>query len=197
MEEFIVKLFLKKIQIKQTMKSFSKIEQTIICKLVDEKLCCRPVLLGNVLNTLFKDCFIKVDKQNSIVQIMFSGDSNDTIIDTQTKMAEIILLLGYLNHNGLLCLFNCASTNTPPYTIGQGSQNRCTIPYDFPDHTISDWLLDNCNKQIIVSYDLVWLKEHNFIAKEESRFRRQQIATWTGIIVSFLIGCSGLILNIL
>ncbi len=180
------------------LKSFDKIEKELITRLVKEKEGGQAVQLGNVLDTFFQNTYIKIDKTQNSVEIMYAhADQTSQIIQDQSRVASIILLLNYLEKNGFISLFNCANYSTPTSTIGQGAHNTCTISYSFPDQSISSWLLNNCDKQIVVSYDLVELVKDNFISKDELRFRKQQKITWISIIVSFLIGLSGIIMNLL
>lgn len=178
------------------LKSFDKIEKEAINRLVSEKQCGQPILLGNVLDTMFTNQYIKIDKKQAKVEIMYENNNQTSkVLEDQGLLATIILLMSYLEKNGYICLFDCTNIPSQISTIGQGAHNKCTISYSFPDKNVSDWLLNNCDKQIVVGYDLVELVNDKFISKEELRFRKQRKITWISIIVSFIIGLGGIAMN--
>lgn len=180
------------------LKSFDKIEKDTINRLVSEKQSGHPILLGNVFDNIFPNQYIKIDKSQSTVEIMYENNSkNQQVEEDQGLLATIILLMNFLEKNGYICLFDCTNISSSIYTIGQGISDKCTISYPFPDKNVTDWLLNNCNKQIVVGYDLVELVNDKFISKEELRFRKQQKATWISIIISLLLGLSGIFMNLL
>lgn len=177
-------------------KTFDETEKDTIKRLVSEKKVGNPILLGNVLDSLFPNQYIKIDKTKSTVEIMYANTNQTSkVAKDQEILASIILLMSYLEKNGYICLFDCANIQSTTSTIGQGAQNVCTIPYSFPDKNVSSWLLMNCDKQIIVGCDLVDLVTNKFICKEELRFKKQQRCTWTSIILSFLIGLGSIVVT--
>lgn len=179
------------------LKSFDKIEKDAIKRLVSEKQSGQPIRLGNVLDTLFPNQYIKIDKAQSKVDIMYDNSGQTSqVVEDQGVLATIILLMNYLEKNGYICLFDCANVQATVSTIGQGAQSKCTISHSLPDQNVSNWLLNNCDKQIIVGYDLVKLVKDDFISKDELRFKKQQIATWVSIIISLLIGLCGIFMNL-
>lgn len=180
------------------LKTFDNVEKDLVRRLVKKKESNQPILLGNVLDTIFPDQYIKIDKNQVKVEIMYENNSQTSqVVTDQGLLATIILLMSYLEKNGYICLFDCTNIQSPISTIGQGAHNKCTIPYSFPDKNVSDWLLNNCNKQIVVGYDLVELVNDKFISKDELRFKKQQKATWVSIIISLLLGLSGIFMNLL
>lgn len=180
------------------LKTFDNVEKDLVRRLVKEKESGQPILLGNVLDAIFPNQYIKIDKKQAKVEIMYENNSQTSqVVGDQGLLAKIILLMSYLEKNGYICLFDCTNISSSICTIGQGVSDKCTISYSFPDKNVADWLLNNCDKQIIVGYDLVDLVKDDFISKDELRFKKQQKATWVSIIISLLLGLSGIFMNLL
>ena len=79
------------------LKSFDKIEKDTINRLVSEKQSGHPILLGNVFDNIFPNQYIKIDKSQSTVEIMYENNSkNPQVEEDQGLLATIILLMSFL-----------------------------------------------------------------------------------------------------
>lgn len=185
------------------MKIFSEEEQEIIRCLVDREGYSRNLI--NLIDSQrnLEGVRVKINKENSSVEFLFQSDTSNFsddqmqyIIRRHKEISELIIryvvLFRYLEKNDFAISFSPAMTDKKKSVFGMGAENRPFIPSPFYDKTISDLLIEYVDKEIIPSHSLRVLVSKNFVTEEERRFKKQICATWIAILVSFLIGISGI-----
>lgn len=173
------------------MKPFNDFEKGVINYLVKNRD--GQLLVGNLLDFILKDEYLKIDVETSSIDVHFvlnkEYDIDTQRIDMlQRKLIMTIHLLKYLDENRYITLFDCANFAQSDIIVGQGACNVPDKPYKFPDKEVTKLILTYCVKQIIISEELVDLVQHKYITLEERKFRKTLRVAWAGVIASIVIG---------
>jgi len=86
------------------------------------------------------------------------------------------------------------STNNPEYIYD--SENNIVFIAVSLGVDVYNLIIENFMGLLYVSEELVELTKRDFKSHEDIRFRKQQIATWVGIVIAFLIGICSVFLQL-
>jgi hypothetical protein len=146
---------------------------------------------------------VKVNKTAMSAELLFECQSPEpneaeiqyAISEHQKIIENLILhlvLLKYLEKQDLATFFEPTQNHQQVIEFGAGAVNMPSFSMAINDEMLVKLLVQYLNKEIVPSPTLRHLEKNNFRSDEELRFVRQQRATWTAIVITFLIGAMGI-----
>jgi len=177
-------------------KKFNKLEKEFIKLIVEKEGYQRNIL--NMLDKFLKDSLLEFVKEDN--EIYLRGGSPETLIDKINEISPVIVILTglvrYLEKEGYVSIYCPLNNAASIVTVGQGVSNKCRNRHKFSDDTVAKNLIHYVHKEIFPSFELEQLVSNNFVTDIEVRFLRQQVTTWTSIILAGIIGIGGIFYQI-
>lgn len=180
------------------MRRFSNEEKQIISQLVEHTKGVQPFLPINLFNDIFQIGTIGFDCQQSLLYFsMQNGQipNVDYMTLVYNMLLEKVMLLEYLQNEGLVYLVHMATTTNTLYTTGTISTTQQPVQYPV-DQSISQALFHYMNDPIYVGETLKALVESGFKSfedlsleeaqKQTSQSRRQTFLSLAAVILSLV-----------
>jgi len=149
---------------------------------------------------------VSIDEKDKSGHLLFQIAQQEPTADelyTATKrfepiielMIKCVTLLEYLEKEKLAVFFDPASKGNQPIVFGMGATNLPFLSMPIYDDNVVKLLFKYAHKEIMPSPSLRQLEKDGFLFKEEIRFKKQHLATWTAISVSIGLGLFGIYAN--
>ncbi|MDN5553542.1 hypothetical protein [Prevotella sp.] len=197
------------------MRSLNEFEKEVVKYMVLKN---KPEQELFIYNLLYRFCgayYIEWNEEMTEIIVMYSIEQNWEQI--RQKLFDFIVLIQYLDEEKYIGIF---SSN-----IGQNERKIYDhSKYELDGDNIKEYNIyrkldgvyyliptkctqlfsgigKDINKYVLSSYHvtqaLIDFTDHNFKTKGEIRFRKNMWATWVSIIIAFIIGLAGIIINCL
>lgn len=199
------------------MKDLSEVEKKFLIRLIQLSKYTQNVFLGNILDDYLENIDVFLDHKNERVEYRFDEDKFSKDIYDLTSTARtiswnisiIIKLLKYLESQDLVLLYQESIIRENHTRFGRLTANSNYIRYRENDEEITDLLLKNAHKVIIVGQTIKEYVENEFktksdlqhiesvkIAKEDLKIARKALDKATksvkqssiAIIISIILG---------
>lgn len=151
------------------MRRFSNEEKQIISQLVEHTKGVQPFLPINLFNDIFQIGTIGFDCQQSLLYFSVQNGqipNVDYMTLVYNMLLEKVMLLEYLQNEGLVYLVHMATTTNTLYTTGTISTTQQPVQYPV-DQSISQALFHYMNDPIYVGETLKALVESGFKSFED------------------------------
>lgn len=185
------------------MRTFDDIEKFIINQILDLQGFSRNLI--NIFDGTNKlsGVRIAVDKTLNKAEFLFQSSAQNptqTEIDQATKeqakiteqLIQHLVLLKYLEKEELAIFFDSTTPTNQKFEFGAGAVNAPAFSMAINDFALVGLLINYAHKEIYPTPLLKSLRNNKFRFPDEIRFQRQQIAAWSAIAVSLLIGIFGI-----
>ncbi len=143
---------------------------------------------------------VALDYQNRSVDLRIDqaihngGILTETVRSLTAQMVTVVNLLEYLEKNGYVSTYYEAAPGQHE-RFGQLVQGNPFITYTLPDRKLTDLLLDNSLKSILVGQPLIEFVTDDFRTKDDKAYRTNVAIALITLVASVLIGLVSLCLN--
>ncbi len=172
----------------------------------EEKELCKIMLqnegkhnyIGNLIDHKLGGVCIEYNLQNSTLKLLanisnsqnFSNEEFDSINSHFIRISNLILttanLIKLLESEGYIMLIQRAGNLQSQSKFGNCIGNMDLIGSDFPDVNVSKIFIEYLHKDIVVTDEFRDFIKHNFIPRDERRFRRQNLNSMIALTLAFL-----------
>lgn len=182
------------------MRALYDLEKDIIRSLIDYHN--RGIIpnIASLVDPLLRNIDIHLDYQNRAVELKidqadFTPElAIDTVRSLTAQLLAVVNLLDYLEKNGYVSLY-WEATPGQHERFGQLIEGNTPISYALPDRRMTDLLLENSLKSILVGQPLIEFAQDGFRTKDDIAFRTNMCIALSSLGASVVIGLIGLWLN--
>jgi len=164
--------------------------------------------LGNLIDHKLNGVRISLTRNPPNVDLLFTiqnamptDEEAEIVIDRVQEISVEILtvvnLINLLEKDGYIMLLQRTNQVDNNSIFGRGIGNMPAITSHFADRKISELLIDYTTKEIFVTEEFRQFCKHNFVARDEQRFRRQILITTTALVVATLALVVNTVFNLL
>ncbi|MBT3168655.1 MAG: hypothetical protein HN952_04960 [Candidatus Cloacimonetes bacterium] len=180
------------------MKTFDQFEKSLINKIVNDTRLGRNII--NILDEFLDKTCVKIDITTRAVDLKFEIQGtlptqtetdwiiNQKLPELQIQIIQTLNLTNYLEKNGFITTFKKSNVPQTQIQFGKCAVNLGNVGYSFPDPKTNDLLIEYAEKEIMPSPDLAEFVANKYQTKDDLRYKNQKCATWTGIIISIVVG---------
>lgn len=182
------------------MKVFDEFEKEFIKIINRGKLYSRNVTI--FLYKFLDSTRIQVDINNNTGKFLFQCLKDEPTdlelqwaIEKEKELIEVLIrlltLIKYLEKEDLITVYKPTSNNEPIIKFGRGADKLPFFEMAINDQNLTNLFIRYLQKEIVPSPALRKLEKNRFHTDSEIQFKKNQIAIWVAIIVSFFIGVVG------